>query len=133
MQHTPPRPTLQSQQGWAVRNLQVTQGYHSFISPIAGQPIEQGPYVADVYSLASLRDAVYSQPCEYKLFKVNIHVFFITGVHAFYSLRFERDFTIDAGKQRLLEAEQLNFWKHTTYATHKIHPLLGLPNLGVVQ
>lgn len=119
MQQTPPCPPLQGNQFSAAYRLHIPQSNHPFAFAVTGQPVKQCPSLANVQCVANCRIGAYSQPVSYKLLKLNIHVMF-GDVHAFFSLRYESDFSVATGQQRLLEAEQLNFWKAHSSSPYKL-------------
>jgi hypothetical protein len=53
-------------------------------------------------------------------------------VHAFFSLRYESDFSVASGQQRLLEAEQLNFWKARSNNPYNLCSELDVQTEGAI-
>jgi hypothetical protein len=133
MQQTPLCPLPQGQQLWTARFNQVAQGACSFMFANTGQPLEQRPCVANVYLATGLHCVIDPQPAMYTFSRINIHMLLLNSVHCFFSLRDESDFSVEASQQPLIEAKQLNFWKHPFLSTNNNFAALDALKTGAIQ
>lgn len=133
MQQTPLCPLPQGKQIWATRITQVINGEVPFTVVIANQSLVERPYVTDVYAISRVDFAIDAKHAAYVCSRVNIYVLLLSDVHCFFSLRYESDFSVDAGSQPLIEAEQLNFWKYPNLSTNNDYSALYAPKAGVIQ
>jgi hypothetical protein len=113
MQQTPLKPAMQLPKIATIGGQHIAHSNSPFAFAVTHQPLKQLPNLANINVATGLSDGYYCQQGAYRLSRLNIHVLLLCGVHCFLSLRYQSDFSIEAGSTPLIEAEQLNFWKST--------------------
>jgi hypothetical protein len=115
MQQTPLQPAMQLPQHCTVGGQQIPHSFTPFVFAINHQALKKLAHLANVNLASGLSHGSYGQQGAYRLSRLNIHMLLLCGVHCFFSLRYQSDFSIAVGNKRLIEAEQLNFWKSDFY------------------
>jgi hypothetical protein len=127
MQHTPLQPALQLPQHCTVGRQHIPHSDAPFVFAVTHQPFKECAHLANVNVASGLSHGVYSQQGAYGLARLNMHVLLLCGVHCYFSLRYESDFSIEAGNTLLIEAEQLNFWMFDSQLYSKVMDELDTP------
>ena len=124
MQQTPLQPCLQLNKYTVICGQQIANGDVTFTGTVVHQAFEQLPNLTHVYAIAGLLNINNAEQGAYVVRRFNIHVAMCNGVHGFFSLRYQSDFSLEVAHTPLIEAEQLNFWKVHSSQPYNLHSTL---------